>query len=166
MTTYKVSEVIDILTIRKSRVQYYVDQEIIDPIVPSEGPGTYRKFSARNIAEIRLAMLLAKKGVGVKTIGAVIKVLKKLESTAVAELIKQGLPKGQYSFIDPTLDNIEDRLCYMALSYKTDDDPTPDFNVILFDSEKKVESNINIDTSMSVLMVNLTKIKDLVADKL
>ncbi len=65
---HKGSVVMELLGIRRSRIQYYVDQGIICPARDSGGSGTYRLFSQRNIDEIRVAMALVKTGMRINKV--------------------------------------------------------------------------------------------------
>lgn len=170
MKRYKVKEVMEILDIKKSRIQYYYDTGVIVPLEDSKGPGTNRYFSVRNIAEIYLAMTLTKLGIGIRVNAAVIQGLKNVEKDIEKSMIEDGeLKEGEsYSPIEPgTLDGAE--VVYLTLDFSSEDDPTPniDITAMPYDLEEGMSFPLPIDPNDShFLMINLSRIKMIVENKM
>lgn len=168
MKRYKVKEVTDILGINKSRIQYYKDTGVIVPLEDSKGPGTNRYFSTRNIAEILLAMTLTQLGVGIRTNAKIIQGLLEVENQTTKDLIKDGeLKKGErLSVIEPGAFDM-DGITYLSISFHYPDDPSPVINVHpLLNNTAKNILDIDFEGSSHVLMVNLSRIRSILEEKL
>jgi DNA-binding transcriptional MerR regulator len=161
MDRFKVRQVMSILDIKKSRIQYYVDMGIIDPVEDSRGPGTDRYFSKRNIAEIRLAQTLTKLGVGIKTNRTIVQELISSGDDfkdEIGELI--GAEGKTFSCITPHTPDLYDGTAFLKITFSTPEDLTPHVEVFYANvpnAHHKVVRNPE-DTS-HMLLVNLTRIK-------
>jgi len=86
--TYKSKEVQHMLNIRKSRLQYYVDSGVVNPEIDTTGRGVSRRYSQRNMVEVKLAMVLIRLGIGVETVARIIKSISRHEGMPSALYIK------------------------------------------------------------------------------
>ncbi|GAB6193139.1 MerR family transcriptional regulator [Desulfocastanea catecholica] len=168
MEEYKIKDVIEILGINKSRVQYYYDTGVIVPLRDSKGPGTNRYFSRRNIAEILLAMTLTKLGVGIRINAIIVNVLRNIEREKSEELRKNGeiQPHEVLSCIEPGGVDYGS-IIYLSIAFSFEDEQHPTVNIHIFNDGKDTHQiDIPFDKSSYILWVNLTEIKLVLEEKL
>lgn len=177
MESFKIKQVTEILDINKSRVQYYYDTGVIIPFKDSKGPGTNRYFSLRNLAEIMLAMTLTKLGIGIRVNAIIIQSLREFEDDYNKLLRKEGVLKKneKVSAIEPGSMYEEDTIAYLSISFNSLEDPFPEIDIINSvtieeDAEEPINSLIinprDVPGSTNILLVNLSKIKAVVENKL
>lgn len=147
----------DILKVKKSRIQYYVDMGIIVPLEDSQGPGTNRYFSKRNIAEIHLAQTLTKLGVGIKTNRVIVQKLSRVDDN-YAETSKVLKMEQGYSSLTPhTLDF--DAIGFLQITFSKPEDPDPHVDIFYVSEVVSRKLLKDSENTSHVLLVNISKIK-------
>lgn len=168
MEEYKIKDVIEILGINKSRVQYYYDTGVIVPLRDSDGPGTNRYFSRRNLAEILLAMTLTKRGLSIKANAGILEYLREQDRELTEEDIKEGKlgPNDFFSLIEPGGAGFSgDVYLYIARYEKSLDEVGADVSFLRTYNDMIIEK-IPFEKYTDILLVNLTKIKSDLEKKL
>lgn len=82
-----------ILGVRKSRLQKYVVDGLVIPAQDSDGPGTDRLYSARNVAEFAAAIVFFRYGLNVDIVKHILSWAREIDQIWEAE--------GKASLLDP-----------------------------------------------------------------
>lgn len=125
---YTHKQIIEDLDISSRQLIYFVDKGVVKPETNAHGRGSSRRYTADNISEVKLGILLRNTGVNIDTIGEIVASFRALQKEDKMEKYKYMLlaDNGDCWFSDTIPSTIDDaavivvnlNMCRPGLEYR------------------------------------------------
>jgi hypothetical protein len=148
-TEYIAAEIEDILGIRRSRIQLYIDQGVVHPFDESRAKGSKHRFSPGNIFEIALAMYITGTGLSMEVARHILSVIR----IDYAEHLELKRAQGGDSI-------------YVALEFKGKGDQCPEVTVKPHRSGSSGVFYVTDKDYPHIILINISSIKNAIVEKL